>query len=202
MDEPNLPQLPFPTRDMLRFGRSNKIALKVSVQAQTTTTLTLRLVTREGISEYKIPYTLFGLQQDFTFDVSDIPIYASITSEAADIRQGAAFATLSLLIAGSVVSQMCSGYVYRQKGISWPTSNSDDVLPGRGGIFTLAATLAGAEEAAEWAIPSGQLWRIISVDFTFVSGGTAGNRFPRVVFDTGDNGYIEAFSNTAQTARS
>lgn len=200
MDDDKIPKFPFVTRDMLRFGKSSQVRLFISVLGVTTTTLLLRFASREGVSEHRISYTGTGARQTFAFNISDIPMFLSLTTEDFSVNQGSIYATVDLQIDQETVQNLCSGYVYRLHSISWPISNNPDIVPGRGGIrmFNGANPAAGSEVSD--TVPSGQMWRILQFVVTLVTDANVANR--RVHLQINNNSFVgpDVFGSVDQAA--
>lgn len=178
---------PFLTRDMVRFGREAKLQIQIISQSRTSVNLTVRFFTREGISEFRHTNTGTGGEQTSTHDISDLPILLSVTNESGANLQGDAYVQCVLLMNGEQVYEMCAGYVYRRKGISWPGNASNDVIPGRSGIRSVIGTNPAAGQEIEEVVPNGQIWRILAVTFTLACDANAANRYIHVFFQD-DNG--------------
>lgn len=194
------PTFPFITRDMLKYGRGGKIQVRVTIQSLTTKTLRLRMLNREGFSEFACAYTSTGAQQSFTFDVSDIPTFLSVNDDSGDVEQGTSFATVRLLVDSEIVFTFCSGLVYTMKGISYPVGTQQDVVPGRGGFRHVAGANPAAGSEASITCPSSQMWRLIYMQVTLVTDATAATR--QLHFTIGGNtfGAFSMPSPVSQTA--
>lgn len=191
---------PFPTRDMLRFGRDAGLEIVVTSQVISSRNLVVRMATREGMSEFTHSNTGTGLAVTTRHKISDIPIFISVVDEASDTVQGEAFVTMSLAMNGEIVHQLASGYVYRQKGIAWPQSLNNEVIPARGGIMTKSTANPAAGAEITGAVPGGQMWRVIGCSFILVTDATAANRTVTIQFGGNvEDGFI-AQSGVVQAA--
>ena len=173
---------PFITRDMLRFGRTAQLQLKITSQASVSAALQIRLATREGISEFVHTDSGDGLVQTNTFNISDIPIFVSITNPANTLTQGDCYVTLELLAQGEVVYVLCSGFVYIQKGISWPAASTADAIPGRGRIKMVTTTDPAAGASKTLAVPDGRIWHVLAARYSILNSATVANRIPQIIF--------------------
>ena len=123
--------IPFITRDMLSFGRTTSLKLRVVSQANAVATFYIRVVTREGKSKFSATTLSTGAMSTSTFNIPDIPTLISVRDDDGNFTQGSCYVTLSLLMDNDVVYELCSGYIYQQKGISWPIGSANDPIPNR-----------------------------------------------------------------------
>ena len=193
-------KVPFLTRAMLKFGNKANLELVVTSRVVSSRKLFIRLVNREGMSEFTHENTGTGVRATTTHKISDIPTLLSVVDETAEAQQGESYVTVSLQMNGEIVYQLASGYVYEQKGISWPQSLNSDILPGRGGIkvITTANPATGAEISG--SVPSGQMWRVLYARFNLTTDGTSVDRRVHVQFGGNINDGIDIFSGSNQTA--
>jgi len=190
----------FITREMVKYGTISKLELVCTSQCRSSTTLKIRLFTKEGISEYSHVNTGTGLQGTTRHLISDIPIMVSVIDAAATKIQGDAYATLSLAINGVVVYQLAAGYVYRQKGISYPVSLNNDIIPNRGGYRVVSGADPVAGDEIIDLVPGGQMWRILWVRFNFVTSATVANRRVHLRFGGALNNILDVFGSSDQAA--
>jgi hypothetical protein len=192
--------LPFVIRDMIKTGKSHKLEIIVTSQAFAAATVKIRLVSQDGISKFMHTNVGNGIPNSSIFQITDIPVYLSAINDDALLRQGDIYVTVSLRLDGEIVTQLCSGFVYKQKGISWPVSNSVDVNPGKGDIRWVAGVNAAAGAEAQDTVPAGELWRIISARVSFVTDATVASRRVHFIFDSFVTGQMRFWGNTDQTA--
>lgn len=195
-----LPQLPFLTREMLKFGSKTELSLRLAVQSDSVSPLTIRGMTREGVFSFNLIPTSDSLLTVGTFRIPDIPIFVSVTDRDDALVQGQTFARLSLVANEDILFELASGWVYTQKSISWPGGETQDLRPGGGRILdeTSANPAAGAEISV--TVPSGEIWRIIALSVTLVTDATSASRRPHFLFTTNGGTIIEMFAQLAQTA--
>lgn len=200
MDSPIIPDLPFIVREMLRFGKTANLSLRLTTQAIGTRTIIVRVLTRDGFSEFSQAYTGTGAAQSVNFALQDIPIFVSVVSETSTVNQGEIYCTLSLRFSDDIVYQLASGFVYRQRGISWPYTGNADIIPNRGGIRFVQGSNAAAGSEVSDTVPSGQLWKILSVRFTLVTDANAANRRVHLVTDNNSFPGVDVFGDVNQAA--
>ncbi len=191
--------LPFLSRDMLAFRHGLSLKLRVITQSRLSSALTIRGMTKEGVFTLKHIPTNDSLIKIEDFIISDFPIFVSVTDEANFYVQGAVFATIQLVANDDVICQLASGMVYGQKSLSYPAGNSIDQRPGGGLLTQVSVTTPGV--GANWSstVPNGQIWKIKSLGFTFVTSATVANRRPQISF-TKSSTSIYCFNDIDQTA--
>lgn len=200
MQDPEAAKLPFLVRDMLRFEGAAAFALQIRTQSSVAGTIFIRGFTREGVFTFKHTTTNDGTVQTSTFRIPDVPILVSLTDDLAAFKQGDCVATLNLTENGDVVYVLTSGFVYAQKGISYPNNQLHDVMPGRGAIKTYTSANPAAGDELSLTVPTGRIWRILALNFQLVASATVANRRVRVRLQTNVGLDIAVFGVTDQTA--
>jgi len=200
MELEGLSSLPYLTRNMLSFGDTISIELVVTSQVISSRNLMVRLITRDGFSEFVHTNSGTGLAQTTRHRITDIPILISVIDEATNTLQGDAYATLSLSVNGEIIYQLAAGYVYRQKGISWPQSMNNDVIPNRGGIRVLKTAIPNVGEDALGNVPGGQMFRVLWASVVLTTSATVASRRVHLQFGGAINAGINLISPVDQLA--
>lgn len=201
MDDPKFPQLPFLTREMLRFGNKAKVELQIQAVSVDAGEVKIRGYNRSGFFEYSHSVTGGGTTSSETFAIPDLPIGLSVIDDGSWFVQGECYATVSLLINGEVVQDLCSGFVFYGKGISFPVANSIDTRPGGGQIVTISGTNPAAGAEVSMSVPSGQIYRILAINFSLTTDANAANRRVHVQFQSETTGMtIDCYGDTDQAA--
>lgn len=189
---------PFLIREMLRFGSRSNIEIVCRSQADAAVTLRIRLVNREGISEFAHTTVATGVVTTTTHKISDIPILISVIDDGGTLQQGSAYVTLALRIDGEIVYELCSGFVYNQKAISWPYVGGQDMMPGRGKIKEVAGAEPAAGDELSITVPTGRVWHILGLSFQLVTGAAATARVVRIRYDGPSGVSFQSISGTTQ----
>lgn len=168
--------VPFLTRKQLTYQEGVTFSLKIQSLAKSIATLTLRVITKEGMSVFKHITIATGAIATDTFRISDIPILVSLTDETGAYNQGACFATVSLMQGSDKLYEMCSGYVYKLKSLSYPSNNGQDMVPGAGRLLSFAGIDQAAGTEIQEVVPTGRLWRLRSIYFSFTTDANVANR--------------------------
>jgi len=175
--EPRSPlQYPFPTRDMLAFGKDSKLQLQISTKGIASHEVFVRVITREGPSEFRFTNSSGGFDQSAQFQIPDIPIFIGVYTNDRTIAQGDVYGVLSLLVNGVVYTMLASGYIYANHAIAWPNVQADNHNPGRGGIRYITVANPEVGEDLTTTVPDGQMWRILGVSFTLATEASAATR--------------------------
>lgn len=194
------PQLPFLTREMLKFGNKTPMRLRLSAAASLVGEVNLRAVTRNGIIALNVETTADGVVQSDTVGIDDIPILVSAVDEGDSFLPGQCWANISLEFAEEETISLGSGFVYVDKGIMWPSANHQDAVPNRGDFATVKSANPAAGTEAALTIPAGQLWRILAAHIQLATDATVVNRSIRLALNISGGQKWIAFNVQAQTA--
>ena len=191
---------PFVTRDMLSFQHGVAFSLRVSTQATVATTLTIRGLTREGVFTVRVATTSDGVLNIENFRIPDIPISVVVIDSSTSNLQGRVYAVVNLVANGDILQELCAGYVYGPKGISYPAGSSQDMRPNGGFIDlkTSANPAAGAE--ITYSIAAGRSQLIKAIDFSITTDANVANRRVHIVFSMFSTRICEVFSDVDQAA--
>ena len=176
MNDADKLHFPFPTRDMLRFGKESRLQLRITSQSNQTNAVYVRCVTREGISEFRHAPANTGAASSENFSIADIPIFLCGNDTDSAYSQGQLYITVDLLIDGEVVYEFCAGMVYKQKGIAWPANNSEDARPGRGRVVMAVGSDPGAGVDVVITVPANRPWHFLGVHGTIINSATVATR--------------------------
>lgn len=198
MDKDN--GLPFLTRKQLTYQEGVTFALKIQSMSNAIVTLTIRVITKEGMSVFKHITTATGSVATNTFRISDIPILVSITDETGAFTQGGCYATLSLMQGSDKLYEMCSGFVYKLKSLSYPSNNGQDQVPGTGRLLTYTGTDPAAGAEIQEAVPTGRLWKLRSIYFKLVTDANVANRRVHIQATYAGDTFLDVYTNIDQAA--
>lgn len=167
---------PFLTRDMLAFNASVQFQLKIRSRAGSATAIYISGFTRSGYFRYRhVPSATYALVTD-TFILNDVPISLTIQDTDGNQLRGDCFVTADLAINGDIISQLCGGYVWAQKGVSWPAAQIDSPAPLSGNIVVNTPAAPGNGNELNFSVPANRIWRLISVSLTLITNATVANR--------------------------
>ncbi len=202
-DKIAFPQLPFLTREMLKFGASVEMDLQVVSYSDRADTVELIGFTREGIFKFDVTQDAGGGVNIKTFRIPDVPISLSISTESASSKRGEYYIVVYLRINGERVYQLCAGYVTRQSGVNFPQTHSDSELSKKGAFIIATGTNPAA--GADWKIDidSDKIWRLQAVIATLTTDANAADRRVHLQLGPGTNAetrMVEAFGSVNHTA--
>ena len=195
-----LPQLPFVTREMLKFGNKAEIEIRLTTQCDAAVKVTLAGLTREGVFSFNQTTTNNSIIKRDNFRVSDLPIAISVTDPDGVLAQGQCFARCALLINGNVIHELVSGWVYTQKALSWPGGTNADLRPGGGLITTETSADPAAGAELTITVPSGEIWQVLGCQAQLVADATSISRLPHFEFTNSVGLMLSAFPSDSQSA--
>lgn len=174
---------PFTVRDMLAFEHGAAFSLRIVSQSFSTAPLIIRGMTSEGLFSFLHIPTSNSVISTQDFRISDIPIWVSVTDKDGTMLQGDQYITLKMLINGDPLFELCAGFVYRQKSLSWPQNSTVDMRPGGAKLSVESGANADAGANATIVVPAGEIWKILSLEVQLVTSAVGGNRVARFGFD-------------------
>lgn len=194
MNDPIFPQLPFLTREMLKFGNLTPMKIRLNVAADIIGTLILRGITRSGMINLEGRTSADGKLNTTEIGIDDFPIILSVTDKSKFFSPKQCWVSVELEMFDHEIITMCSGFVYLDKGVSYPAITQEDNIPGKG-FITEEVTLnpaAGAEILE--TVPAGEKWLIHSLSVTLVTDASGGTRKPHFVFRNDNGATVRIFS--------
>jgi len=195
-----LPQLPFLTREMLKWGSRNQLELTLSVAASNTGEVFLTGLTRSGVIRIKLNPSADGVLSQKTIGIDDIPIMLSVIDPDGNHNQSSCWASVELRVSKTETLHLCSGTVYQQKGITYPATSIQDIVPGRGFIAEVSSANPAAGAEALITAPAGELWHVLYGTVTLVTDATSTNRRVHLKLNDNQTTRIDVFTNQDQTA--
>lgn len=195
-----LPQLPFVTREMLKFGPEATIELRVRVRSTRTSAFTVRGMSRNGVFAFGLTTTGVGNTLSEDFRVSDIPTFVTVQSNVTTIEQGEIFVEVTLLVNASPVAILCAGYIYGIHSIGFPGPNTPDSRPGGGVINVIESADPAAGTELTDTVNANEVWRIQSIALTLVTDANAADRRVHISITDGANEIFRTFTAIEQVA--
>ena len=199
-DNNNFAQVPFLTREMLKFGSDAKFELSVTTISVAAVSVPIRGITRSGVISAKHTGTANSQLATSNFQIDDIPTMITVAPLAAGFVHGSVYASLSLRINEDIVFTLVSGFLTTAKGLSWPNSNLSDPMPGHGMIELKTFNNPSAGANLSSAITPGETWRVLYGGFDLVTNATAASRRVHVGTEVAATRFIVSWGNTDQLA--
>ncbi len=194
------PQLPFLTREMLKFGPEATIELRVRARSTGNNNFKVRGITRQGIFGISLSTTGIGNTLSQNSRISDIPTFLTVQSDSQTLEQGELFVEVTLLINGNPVAILCAGYIYGIHSIGFPGPNTPDSRPGGGIISVIESADPAAGSELTDTVNVNEVWKVKTISFALVTDANAANRRVHIVITDGTNEIARAFSDVEQVA--
>ena len=194
-------ELPFLTREMLRFDKSARIALRVVSNSSVVETIIIHGCTRDGLFTLKHITVSNEVANSESFFLPDIPIWLSATITGTGTEYGAIFCTLSLEINGDRVATLTSGYINDIVTLDWPYASLKQSIPTNHGLdrtYTTSTVAVGTNISR--SLGSGKLSRFKYGSVTLVTSATVASRNVHFRFSGTGGITLDFISPTAQTA--
>jgi hypothetical protein len=194
-------QLPFVTRDMLRFKHGAKFELVVSALSTLSVPIICSGYTREGPFTFTIPLTADADFASVTLAIPDFPIAVGLNyAYGTTAYFGDFFGSISLKLNGDTSIVLCSGYFGPGIGISYPSNTTPDPTLGQGRLKAVYLDNPAAGAQASYVIPGHEKWKIIGGTIELVTSAAAANRRLHWKIGIGIHEFFDFFSNVDQAA--
>jgi hypothetical protein len=187
------PQLPFLTREMLKFGNKTPMKIRLNVAADIIGSLILQGITRSGLISLEGKTSSDGKLNTTEIGIDDFPIMLSVTDKTKFFNPKQCWVSVEMEMFDQEIVTLCSGFVYLDKGVSFPAITQEDNMPGRGYIVEEVTLNPAAGAEILETVPAGEKWLIHSASVTFVADATVVNRKPHFVFRNDNGNQLEAF---------
>lgn len=193
------PQLPFLTREMLKFGNKTPMKIRLNVAADIIGTLILQGITRSGLISLEARTSNDGKLNTTEIGIDDFPIMISVTDKTKFFSPKQCWVSVELEMFDQEIVTLCSGFVYLDKGVSYPAITQEDNMPGRGYIVEEVTLNPAAGDEILETIPAGEKWLVHSASVTLVTSAAGGTRKPHFVFrnDNGNELHVFSYANIA-----
>lgn len=194
------PPLPFLIRKMLRFEEGIGIQLEIRAQSRNGGTLTIRGITREGIFIFSHVISSAGALSTERFSIPDIPITVTVTDRVGTIPQGDTYAILSLLVSGELIQELTAGFVFRDKGITYPNPVTPTQRPNGGHLFESVITAPPAGSNHIITVSPNFTHHVIWAQVNFTTSSTVASRRMRFDIDGPNGSFFRAIADVDQLA--
>ena len=192
---------PFLTRENLAFEGGAAFRLRLTVFSSVADTLLLVGATKEGPFKLNALCGATNAEQNFNFDVPDIPIWISVIDRNGSFGVGTTHATVSLLINRDVLYFLVAGYVYHPRGISWPQASDETKNSFKSAPTIVTGTNPAANVEVSETMGAGLAQTLKSFRVTLVTDGTAATRQVHLLFnDNSANVLLDLVASGTQTA--
>ena len=192
--------LPFLHRYMLNYGQEATFQLQIRSQSSTDLALKISGGTRSALINHRFTAGTGADAKTTTIGIDDFPIFLAVHDRGGSEIQGNTFVTVNLLINGETVASLMSGYVYAGKPLTWPKTNTKDLLPNRGEIGMVVSSDPAAGAQVSLTVDDNEIWRVMWASIILVTDSNAANRLVHLVFTPDTAGQIDIFGDKLHTA--
>jgi hypothetical protein len=202
MEPDNNLNLPFLTRDMLRYKEKTVYELQIIRGANAVGTLYITGITRSGTFTFKATTTSNGQPSLTKYRLDDFPIFVSVVDKDYGFAKRGAYVQLQLLMNGDIGQELLRGYVGGYESLTYPsTTNHGHLGPETGNPTTIESSDPAAGAEIDMTRNDYFLKRFLSFTATLVADATVANRYVHLKITDGLNGSShEVASTIAQTA--
>ena len=190
----------FLTRKMLEFEYGAQVRLWIEAQAKSGVTLDIYGFTKEGPFRFRHTVPSDGTFNDAAFNLPDFPIFVGVTADPNLVEQGEIWVMIHIQMRGDLAGELCSGYVYSGKNLSWPAQLQNDYRLGGGQLVSLTGTNPAANTEILESVTNYEVWRLMGIQFTLVTDANAANRQVNLIIDDGTNTLLTIPAPAVQTA--
>lgn len=204
MQDPLAQQLPFLTRDMLKFEGTVDFKLRIISQSNSTSNIAIKGITRDSQFTYQHTPLSTGAEKSEDFAITDIPIFISVQDVLGSYVQGACFIKLFLLINNDIAFEFCSGNVWYHNGQSYPNAQLKEYRQGGGLLLLESSTDPAAGTEPSIIIGTYDTWKLQAVHFTLVTDANVANRRVHLVIRAtggGEYNFFSSYDHPASTTR-
>lgn len=191
---------PFVTRENTSWGRSAQFQIRIRSQSRLTASVRIAGFTKNDHFEFVHTASSSGNITTSTFSISDVPVFLIAHDKEEDKEQGSVYVQIDLMVAGTPVRQLATGFVGALHSVSWPDSTEPDPIPGRGLIKSIQSANPAAGAEASITVTVNRVWHILSAAIKLVTSATVANRRVHLQFSKNEPAELHAFSEIDQTA--
>ena len=188
----------------LYITRDDALAVDaISSVASETVTITARILTIDGIViplVYSFPLPTAYTNANPTIQLAEGFLLSFSAQATAATHRGQTYVRAWLSRGGTVSSQavtvLASDYITGAYLAGWPNGNIVSPADGPGNPRAIVVGNPGAGNEINLGVQTSTRWKVRSLTATFITSGTAGNRYPQVELFTGSGnpGWVGATS--------
>lgn len=168
--------LPFLTRDMLAFEHATAFSLICDVIATNASAIQIKGATREGPFTLRIVPVADGTQEEFIFNIPDVPIFLTVTGFTTRSDMHSQYIEVQLGINRSRSWGLIQGFVSGITWLTWPVPMPTGALEKRGQILEIFSTNPAAGAEQNFPVPAEHWLKVKSIRFTYVNTAAAASR--------------------------
>lgn len=184
---------------MLKVGHNIPLALRLTVHSTSSFVVKILGLTPDGPFVFERETTGDLTRETQDFQLPEIPIMVSITTDDTAVVRGDIYAKLELLLNGTPYFVLTSGYVTALSGPSWPNGKIEESTSGRGKTTVITGTDQDAGNEISEAVPSNVLWLLRGLRLRLTTDLNSGTRVVHVVLGDGTNTFADIIINKTQS---
>ena len=175
---------------MLTWGNKSSLQLAVTAAADSANPITVRGLTRSGVIDLQFDTLATGGVVTKTIGIDDLPILLSAIDQGNSFNQNECWVSVQLYIDGEESIHLCSGFVYGNKGITYPAITSGDTVPNKGLLVNVNSADPAAAAEISMTVPVGEIWLVKYGSVALVTDANVVNRRPVFVFTNSSGGVV------------
>lgn len=134
------------------------------------------------------------------FAITAPPRLLTVRAASTGVKRGTCFVRISLRVEGVIMATLFADYVTDTVAPAYPNGNITSSIEGCGLLRVITGTDPAAGSEISETVPTGALWRVLSLFASFTTDATVQTRAPYLVFDDGATVYLRSQSVTGVTA--
>lgn len=192
------------TIDALKFLEGKQPRIYIRSWACRSAQFVVRVITREGMEEFKVIPNIDRTETIYTQRISQLPMSMEVSPLVSDLRRGELYVEVGLRFTNFPCLLLAAGYVTEHRHLTWPPGIFEHSVDGAGRLRSITGTDPAAGTQILETVPTNARWKLKTLRILLTTNGTVANRRLIVIID---DGAIEIWrvrtpvDQTASTAR-
>lgn len=119
------------------------------------------------------------------FAITAPPRLLTVRAASTGVKRGTCFVRISLRVEGVVMATLFADYVTDTVAPAYPNGRVSSSIEGPGLIRSITGTDPAAGVEISESVPTGALWQLLGLSFTFIADATVASRETHTVIDDG-----------------
>ena len=193
-------QLPFTTRQMLKFQHGTSFGLSITTTQDINETIIITGATRSGPFIFEMAITAAAQNNTQTFALPDIPIWVTVGDASSTIHQNRIYAQCFLTINSDRMHLLAAGYISGFGSITWPAIFKELSRDGIGGISEFSSTNPAAGAQVNVGFDTRAVFKVDMITVNLVTDANAADRNVHIHIAFGSGLETDIPSPTVQAA--
>lgn len=185
---------------MLDFEFGTTFGIRIITQSTFTGIVTIRGATKSGPFVYKHTTDVALAATNSTFQLNDIPLWVTVVDTEGVYVSGQCYVRVQLVLNGDALHELAAGYVWRNRGLSYPPIDSEAQSMTKGINTTIAVGAPGAGNEFSSGVSLETQLRLQGLRFLLTASATVANRRVHLQFKRGGTVLYETFAAVDHTA--